>query len=97
MAFALAALEKEGATIAFWRSDGKGRPCNGGSGDPVKPGDVQTVPGPLQCCGPRALHATLMPPKWKGERWWLVALIGEIVGDEEKYGALTREIIGECV
>jgi hypothetical protein len=39
----------------------------------------------------------LIPPKWKGERWWIVALIGEVVGGDEKYGALEREIIGECL
>ncbi len=43
------------------------------------------------------LHGTLIPPKWKGERVWIVALKGEIVGDDEKYGALEREIIGECL
>ena len=42
-------------------------------------------------------HATLIPPKWKGERVWLVALIGEIAGDDEKYWALEREILGECL
>nr|MBA3670388.1 hypothetical protein [Sphingomonas sp.] len=92
----LAALENSGATIAFWRSGKNGKPCNGGKGSGVKPGDLQTVLGPLSMCGPGALHATLIPPKWKGERWWIVALTGEIVGDEEKFGALSREIIGEC-
>lgn len=29
--------------------------------------------------------------------WWIVALIGEVIGDDEKYGALTREIIGEAL
>ena len=27
----------------------------------------------------------------------IVALIGEVVGDEEKYGALQREILGEAL
>ena len=92
----LSALEKMGAKIAYWRSDKSGKPCNGGKGAPVKPGDVQTVQGPLVMCGAGALHATLLPPQWRGERWWIVALTGEVVGDEEKYGALSREIIGEC-
>ena len=92
----LAELRKLGATIAFWRSDEKGRPCNGGSGEPVKPGDVQETPGPLSLCGRGTLHATLRPEKWKGGRIWLVALLGQTVGDEEKMGALKREIIGEC-
>jgi hypothetical protein len=30
-------------------------------------------------------------------RWWVVALIGETVGDGEKLGALKREIVGECL
>jgi hypothetical protein len=62
----------------------------------VKPGTVEKVEGPLELCSTKALHATLIPPKWKGERLWVVALHGEIAGDEEKYGALEREIIGEC-
>jgi len=57
---------------------------------------VHTAPGPLNLCNPGTLHATLLPPKWKGERWWIVALIGDVIGDEEKYGALTREILGEA-
>jgi hypothetical protein len=38
-----------------------------------------------------------LPTKWNGERWWIVALTGEVVGDEEKYGALSREILGEAL
>ena len=41
--------------------------------------------------------STLLPQKWKGERWWVVALIGQVIGDAEKFGALRREIIGECI
>ena len=93
----LSELSITGAKIAFWRSDGNGQPANGGRMAPVKPGDVQTIKGPLELCTARALHATLIPPKWKGERWWIVALIGEVKGDDEKMGALTREIIGECL
>ena len=46
-------------------------------------------------CTPHCLHATLKPSKWKGERLWIVALDGEVVGDAEKMGALKREIICE--
>ena len=92
----LAAVAKTGATIAYWRSDSAGKACNGGRNKPVAPGTVETIPGPLSLCGPGALHATLIPPKWSGERWWIVALIGEVIGDDEKLGALTREVIGEC-
>ena len=35
--------------------------------------------------------------RWSGERFWIVALHGDVVGDEEKYGCLKREIIGEAV
>jgi len=43
------------------------------------------------------LHATALLPKWKGDRIWVVALHGEVVGDDEKLGALEREIIGEVL
>jgi hypothetical protein len=43
------------------------------------------------------LHATLIVPKWSGDRVWVVALIGEVAGDDEKYGALQREVIGEAL
>ena len=92
-----AELQKAGAKIAFWRSDANGKAANGGRCDPVVPGVVHKEHGPLALCERGTLHATLIPPKWKGERWWIVALIGEIVGDDEKYGALEREIIGECL
>ena len=90
-------LERSGAKIVYWRSAADGTPANGGSGTPVAPGDIQKIDGPLELCTARALHGTLIPPKWKGERWWIVALKGEVVGDDEKYGALEREIIGECL
>ena len=93
----LAELRQEGARIAFWRSDADGRACNGGKNDPVKPGTIEIGKGPLELCGSGTLHATLMPMKWQGERWWIVALIGEVVGDDDKFGALRREVIGECI
>ena len=93
----LSALRAEGAVIAFWRSDKDGRACNGGENKPVQPGTVETENGPLELCGRHTLHATLIPPKWDGVRWWIVALIGDVVGDKTKFGALKREIIGECL
>jgi hypothetical protein len=94
----LATLRRDGAKIAFWRSDDRGRPSNGGKKiEAAAPGVVHTAPGPLNLCNPDTLHATLFPPKWKGERWWIVALIGEVIGDETKYGTLRREIIGEAL
>jgi hypothetical protein len=93
----MAELEQDGATLAFWRSKEDGRPANGGIADPVKVGTVQTEKGPLILCQRGTLHATLIPPKWEGERWWIVALTGEVVGDDEKFGALSREILGEAL
>ena len=93
----LAALQSAGAKIAYWRSDEKGRPANGGRGVVAEIGSTHKAPGPLNLCHSGTLHATLIPPKWTGERWWIVALIGEVQGDDEKYGALEREIIGECL
>jgi hypothetical protein len=90
-------LQAAGAKIAYWRSDEHGKACQGGQNKPVSPGTVETVKGPLDICTSHALHATLIPPKWNGNRLWVVALIGEVVGDEDKYGALQREIIGECL
>lgn len=46
-----------------------------------------------RCC----IYWPTVPPKWKGERLWVVALIGEVQEDGDKLGALCREIIGECV
>jgi len=93
----LAELERLGAKIAFWRSDERGCACQGGKNDPVKPGTIEKVKGPLKICSENALHGTLIPPRWPGVRLWVVALIGEIVGDEDKYGALEREIIAEVM
>jgi hypothetical protein len=93
----LSQVRTEGATVAYWRSDAKGRPCNGGSGKPVEPGTVQEVRGPLRLCGSGALHATLLPRKWKGDRLWVVALWGPVEEDDDKMGALKREIIAEAL
>ena len=94
----LAAAKKLKAKIAFWRSDKHGQPSNnGGKIEAAAPGVIHTAPGPLNLCNKGTLHATMIPPQWKGERWWIVALHGEVVGDDEKYGCLKREIIGECL
>ena len=93
----LAKLIEIGTMIAFWCSHHNGLPANGGSGiEPAAPGIVHTAPGPLDLCNKGTLHATLQPQKWKGEQCWIVALHGEVIGDEEKYGCLRREIIGEA-
>ena len=94
----LKTLTDSGAKICFWLSSKNATACNGGHNEPVRPGTVECVQeGPLSICSKNALHGTLIPPKWEGERWWIVALIGEVQGDDEKYGALVREIIGECL
>ena len=79
----------------YWRSTFEARPANGGRGAPVSPSDVQEEKGPLRLCAPGTLHATLLPHKWRGDRLWVVALHGEVIGDAEKFGALKREILGE--
>jgi hypothetical protein len=92
------ALQAKGVKLAYWRSTANGQPANQGVKiDAAAPGVIHKVSGPLKICTSRALHATLIPPKWKGEKWWIVALHGEVVGDDEKMACLEREIIGECV
>jgi hypothetical protein len=94
----LAELRKSGAPIAFWRSDANGQPSNnGGKIEAAAPGVIHTSSGPLCACQPGTLHATVIPPKWQGSRWWIVAMIGDVVTDGDKLGALKREIIGECL
>ena len=93
----LAELQQQGATIAYWKSKKDATPANGGRANPVAAGTIQEDTGPLSLCHKGTLHATLVPEKWQGERKWIVALIGEVVGDDDKLGALKREIIGECV
>src|ERR1051326_1680433 len=83
-------------SFGFWKSDTDGLPKNGGKwSEPVRPGMVQEIAGPLNICSSRALHATVEPEKWEGERVWLVALFGETQRQEDKMGALKREILGE--
>jgi hypothetical protein len=94
----LAELQATGAKIAFWRSDRNGKPANGGDAEPAYPGMTQKEPGPLRSqCGAGQLHATLKPQDWQGDRYWVVALIGEVRGDDTKFWALEREIIGEAI
>jgi hypothetical protein len=86
--------------IAYWLSDAQGQPTNYAGATTVelaRVGLVQCVAGPLRLCSAQALHATLEPEKWKGERLWVVALRGEVQWDDEKLGALEREIIAEVV
>ncbi len=91
------ALTGLGVPIAFWRSDVNGQPSNGGRANipATQPGVIHTARGPLSLCKDGTLHATLIPPKWQGARIWIVALHGKIIGDDEKFGCLEREILGE--
>ena len=83
-------------TIAFWASSRGGYACNGGSSDgPAYPGKVEEIPGPLEICTSRGLHATSDPLKWKGDRVWVVALFGNIETEEDNIAGLKREILGE--
>ena len=91
------AARAAGLPLAYWCSDARGQPANGGRGVMAAAGVMHETAGPLRLCYYGTLHATLIPSKWKGERWWIVALHGEVVGDDEKMGCLKREIIGECV
>lgn len=93
----LAVVQAQGSRVAFWRSDADGKPSNGGSKllTPAAPGVVHRADGPLALCRPGTLHATLDPPRWAGARLWVVALHGEVIGNEEKYGCLERELLGE--
>ena len=56
---------------------------------------IEEIPGPLAICTRNALHATFHPPKHKGERLWVVAMYPPFQCDEDKLGALKREIICE--
>ena len=86
---------RPGAIFAVWRSRADGTPANGGSAQPVKVGDIQTSPGPLDLCKPGTLHATWQPEKWKGCRWWAVAMYPPYIIGDNKIGSLKREIIAE--
>ena len=93
----LEAVQYTAELIAFWKSDRNGFPCNGGDplSSPAAPGVLHEIPGPLIICTNQALHATMHPEKWKGERLWVVALYGEVQWKDDKSAALRREIIGE--
>ena len=87
--------QSQGAFVAYWASDKDGFPTHGGSlSTAASMGRIEEIPGPLQICK-NALHATMCPSKWPAARLWIVALHGEVVRQEDKAGALKREILGE--
>src|SRR5574342_734944 len=81
--------------ICFWNSTADGRPANGGSANPVSVGEVQRMAGPLKLCGPHALHGTMRPTAWRGERTWVVALREPVMEMEDKLGSLERRIVAD--
>ena len=85
-------------TVAIWRSDQDGYSANGGTKtQPARPGLVQEVQGPLEACSSRALHGSLNPAQWKGDRWWIVALHEPVVRQDDKIASLKRTIICELL
>ena len=97
-------MQKAGAVFAYYLTDSYGRPSNCNIDNlldrkkwTVKPGIVQKVNGPLEECSKNALHATLEPHKWIGNRVWVVAFLGEVKRLDNKIAGLHREIIGEVM
>jgi hypothetical protein len=90
-------MTDENVIIAYWCSDGDGRPANGGKGTTAKIGLIEEIEGPLQICTKKALHATHSPHIWKGCRVWMVALFGPVQQDNGKFGSLKREFLGEIL
>jgi hypothetical protein len=87
------------AEIAFWRSNNDGTPANGGSGKGAVVGATETISGPLKICTSKGLHGTLNPKRWKGKRWWIVALHHPVQKDDDKIASLKRTILadlGKC-
>jgi hypothetical protein len=88
--------KKAGQVLAFWRSAKDGSPCNSGTGGPRSVGMIEEVSGPVRACSARALHATMKPSAWKGERLWIVALYPPVIEvDDNKLASGKREILAE--
>jgi hypothetical protein len=88
-----------GKVIAVWRSSWEGEPVNGGSGTKARVGLVERITGPLTLCTKNALHGTLLPSNWEGDRWWVVALDEPVQWQDHKAGSLTRTFLadlGKC-
>lgn len=56
---------------------------------------METIDGPLKICTKNALHGTLLPTQWKGERWWIVALYHPVEIQDDKIGSLKREFLAD--
>ena len=87
-------------TLAFWKCQEDNSPANGGSGTLAEEGKTEEIPPPLRPCSSGALHATLNPRKWKGQKWWVVAMHHPIEHvDGDKIASLKRTFIkdlGKC-
>ena len=93
-------LDEPGLVFALWKSDKDGRPCNGGAtsginGLPRYEGYIDSLPGPLEICTKNALHGTIDPSGYKGERLWLVALYEPVATQGNKIASLKRKILKE--
>lgn len=88
-------LRDAGIVVAFWRSDGEGKPCNSGTGGPRHVGMIEQEKGPLVACQSGALHGTMNPDQWQGERLWAVGLYPPVVEKDGKFASLKREILAE--
>lgn len=65
----------------------------------AKVGLTETIDGPLEICTAKGLHGTIDPTKWKGERWWIVALHEPVQKQEDKIASLKRTFLvdlGKC-
>ena len=90
------AAEKAGAILAYWRSHADGTPANGGGGTKARVGLVEEISGPLAICTKNALHGTLDPPKWRGDRLWIIALYPPWQFQGDKVASLKREFIADA-
>lgn len=89
-----------GDTIAFWCSDAKGQPCNGGTTIvPAETGDIISLKevSHTTLCTSDALHGTLVPNEFVGPRVWVCAFRHDVKKNNNKVGAITREYLGEIL
>ena len=84
----------EARMVVYWSADCRSvvdLAANGPTNScKIGPKAPAILKGPLKLCLDGTLHATFHPEKWKGDRWWAVAMYGEIVIDDNKIGALKR-------
>ena len=91
-------LVEQGCLLAVWKSTKDGKPANHTADKkPRSAGTIEEVHGPLELQTGRALHGSLKPSKWNGERYWIAAYFPPVhaTEDEDKIGSLKREIICE--